>query len=1006
MNTTSFRKRRYPNIALWAAALVCLNGVACFRSLDLSQVKCNSKTTCPSPYSCSMDQGTYGHCVLGPASIDGGGTDLNVSPGSGGNGGKPVDGALGGGGTSGVLDARPIDAGSAADAPIETGGFDPAACTSAAACSTGYCVDSVCCESACDGQCESCKETGFVGKCKVIKGSPLSPRAVCGGTGTCGGQCDGTNSKTCTFPDSTTICTAATCTAGKVTTASVCNSVGACSTATGNTCPNSQCASDGSAKCATSCTASSCGAGFYCDTTGVCLAAQVSGSSCSSGATCASGYCVDGLCCDGKCDGQCESCKETGSAGKCTAVKGAPLATRTACGGTGTCKGQCDGTNGKACTSPDSSTVCTAATCTGGKATTASVCNGSGACTTATSSQCTSNLCATDGSGKCSGSCTAASCSAGTYCDSTGTCTKTLDNGTSCSAGTQCTSGNCVDGVCCDGACAGQCQSCKGAGSVGKCTAVKGAPISPRAACGGTGKCTAQCDGTNGTACAYPDSSTVCTPASCSTGKLTTQSVCNGSGNCTAATTNTCPSNLCGSDNASCSSSCTATSCGTVLYCGAGGACTPTLTNGQPCSGNAQCTNGNCVDGVCCDSACTGQCQSCSATPGTCKNVTTPRTACGGTGLCAGSCNGTSPACVFPGNTTTCSQAGCQNSTTALLPSTCDGAGNCPLAATNPCTYVCTANACGGVCRPGVNPNQCSTGGVPQQCGANGQWQNLTACPTSQVCSGAGTCGCPSNTSTCPAGTTCYSTNTDSSHCGASCQSCTGGKSCSSGTCTCPSSTTDCGTCVNVSSDKNNCGGCGNKCSATQTCSGGICVCNASTCGSSDVCGLWNFNSCQQDSNFWLDTSDSRMGASSLSVSAAKPRGGTCSLRFWFSADGTNTQNATLKIRLCSPASTAVVVHSFSFWIDFEGSPTFTNSGTYGSVTATNPSTGIGESWNFQQAVISTGTYMPVSGSFLTSPLATELDFFFVAPGIQSCDTSLGLACWQGWVYIDDVQIN
>lgn len=109
-------------------------------------------------------------------------------------------------------------------------------------------------------------------------------------------------------------------------------------------------------------------------------------------------------------------------------------------------------------------------------------------------------------------------------------------------------------------------------------------------------------------------------------------------------------------------------------------------------------------------------------------------------------------------------------------------------------------------------------------------------------------------------------------------------------------------------------------------------------------------------------------------------------------------------VNLCS-SSAGVVVHTFSFWVDFEGSPAFTNANTYGNVSVID-STGPFDSWNFQNTAISTGTYMQVSGSFSTSTPATQLEFWFVAPGIQSCDTSLGLPCWQGWVYIDDLQIN
>lgn len=562
-----------------------------------------------------------------------------------------------------TTDARSSEAGDANrtdSSSTDTGGTTPSTCRTDAECQSGHCVDGVCCDSACDGQCESCKQTGSVGTCKPVTGDPVSPREACGGTGMCRGQCDGTDGKTCTFPDGATVCTAATCTSGKVNTASVCNGAGACAPSVSATCSNNQCAAGG-AECATTCTASSCGPGFYCDATGACLEALANGKSCSSGGMCTSGYCVDGLCCDGKCDGQCESCKEASAPGKCTPVKGAPLATHVPCGGAASCKGQCDGADGKACAFPDSSVVCVAASCTGGKATSASVCNGSGACTTATTSPCMSNLCATDGSGKCSGSCTVTSCASGTYCDSTGTCAPTLGGGASCSSGTQCTSGFCTDGVCCDGKCDGQCQSCRESGSVGKCQTIKGDPISPRPACGGTGKCKAQCGGTDAVACSYPDSATVCTPAKCTAGKVTTATVCNGSGSCTTSTMNACDSNLCAADGIMCAGSCTATSCAAGTYCGSGGACAPTIADGKTCSADNQCTHGHCVSGICCATTC-GTCHSCST--GTC-NLVTVATSCMA-GSAAGVCDatGTCNACTSGASCTDGVNAECQTGAT------------------------------------------------------------------------------------------------------------------------------------------------------------------------------------------------------------------------------------------------------------------------------------------------------------------------------------------------------
>jgi hypothetical protein len=993
MKTTVVLRRGMSSApVVWTAALIVLQAAGCFRSLDASKLTCSKNDSCPPGTYCSLNDG---RCVSGSSANDGG-NDVplsslpEVGPAGGAGGSKPSDGGSGVGGSS--VDAL------RGDSPIGSDGSGTSSCVVDTDCATGHCVDGVCCDGACDGQCQSCKEPGSLGKCGAITGSPRGPRAACGGTGICAGQCDGNNGKTCTFPDSTTVCAAASCTNGNVMTASVCNSVGACSTPASSTCSDTQCAADGSARCANSCTATSCGAGFYCDTTGACLPTLVNSSSCSSGALCASGYCADGVCCDGKCDGQCESCKQTGSVGKCIAVKGAPLATRTACGGTGTCQGQCDGSNGQACTFPDSSSVCTAATCTLGKATTASVCNGSGACTVVATSACASNLCATDGSGKCSGSCTAASCSTGFYCDSTGTCAKTLDNGVSCSVGTQCSSGYCVDGVCCDGQCNGQCQSCAASGSVGKCAAVKGAPMSPRAACGGTGKCTAQCDGTNGSACTYPGSSTVCTPASCSTGNLTTQSVCNGSGSCTAATTNTCPSNLCGSDNASCASSCTATSCAAGFYCGAGGACTPTLTNGQPCSGNAQCAYGNCVDGVCCNSACTGQCQSCSATPGTCKSVTTPRSSCGGTSPCAGYCDGTNPACSFPGNSTSCGQAGC-SSKVYQAAGNCDGSGACSMPTPVTCSNVCSTTAgCTGVCNPGVD-KQCSSTGIPQSCGGNGQWQNMTACAGGQVCSGAASCGCPASQPTQCSDGICHNTSGgDDHHCGAApCNDCTlTGRTCQNGYCLCPSGQGDCGLggkCYNISSDATHCGASCQQCAIRQACSGSQCNCplGVLACG---ACTGWNFESCTSDFSGWAVGGG--FAGLSINTNSSYAYSSSCSAEVQVNIDNSSNASGTIRFPLCP--SSSVSIGSFSAQMYFEG-PDFVN-GNGGTLSYVElfDSTGSGLGITQLGSVpISANTWISFNNIPISPALAASAQFAFYPPNF---------AAWVGTMYIDNVSFK
>lgn len=71
------------------------------------------------------------------------------------------------------------------------------ACTANRECLTGHCSSGVCCESACDGSCESCGAPGGAGKCQPrpggTHGSPACPGPlVCTGTsGTCGCRGDG-----------------------------------------------------------------------------------------------------------------------------------------------------------------------------------------------------------------------------------------------------------------------------------------------------------------------------------------------------------------------------------------------------------------------------------------------------------------------------------------------------------------------------------------------------------------------------------------------------------------------------------------------------------------------------------------------------------------------------------------------------------------------------------------------------------------------------------------------
>ncbi|AKJ08337.1 putative repeat protein (TIGR01451 family)/uncharacterized protein (TIGR03382 family) [Archangium gephyra] len=106
-------------------------------------------------------------------------------------------------------------------------------CTTDSECSTGFCADGVCCDTACDGQCEACNAAGSVGTCGAVTGTPRGDRPACAADGTeCGGVCDGTKRDTCSYPSESVQCGTPSCSAGMATTAGTCDGAGACATET------------------------------------------------------------------------------------------------------------------------------------------------------------------------------------------------------------------------------------------------------------------------------------------------------------------------------------------------------------------------------------------------------------------------------------------------------------------------------------------------------------------------------------------------------------------------------------------------------------------------------------------------------------------------------------------------------------------------------------------------------------------------------------------------------
>jgi len=320
-----------------------------------------------------------------------------------------------------------------------------AACVRSSQCKSGTCVDGVCCDTPCTGPCQACtaaaKGSGIDGVCGNVA-VDTDPRNRCAADSmplSCGpdGMCDGTGA--CRpYAKSGTACGTTTCVAGIVSNKK-CNGLGLCETLP-SACSPYTCGTDA---CKTTCASDlDCAADAYCTSTNTCVLKVRTGSPCTDGRECERGFCVDSVCCESACAGQCEACGETGTVGKCVAVAGAPRGKRTACAGDPTiCGGACDGTNTSACKLAPPTKSC-GSTCAAGQETT-SKCDGTGACAAATPRSCAPFACADDKT--CATTCTTDSqCAAGLRCEA-GNCV------TPPKAGTCATAADCQPGLACTG---------------------------------------------------------------------------------------------------------------------------------------------------------------------------------------------------------------------------------------------------------------------------------------------------------------------------------------------------------------------------------------------------------------------------------------------------------------------------------------------------------------------------------------------------------------------------
>jgi hypothetical protein len=508
-----------------------------------------------------------------------------------------------------------------------------AACTQNAECTTGFCVDGVCCEAACTAGCNSCSLalTGQSdGKCRATLAGKISHAGadcVAAGAASCGldGTCNGAG--ICAKYAAGTQCVAGACSSETLQiNARTCDGGGSCKAATTTSCTAGYACTPTS--CTTKCAADGdCATGFFCSGT-TCVAELAVASACGRDRQCSSGHCADGFCCDKPCAGNCEVCAKSLGAtadGACTNA-GAGTDPRNRCpADAGTClrDGLCDGV-GACRTFTPSGTTCATPTCATATTTT-STCDGAGVCAQ-TMTSCVPFACNPTGTA-CAGSCgTDADCSGG-YCDA-GICKVLKALGAAATAGRECQSGLLADGVCCNAACDGICEACDLAATKGTCSAVAGnAKHGTCAGATGADPCTATlCDGATRTSCAafVTGASLTCRGASCIAGIETQAATCNGGGQCPTPVTKTCDPYVCAGDK--CATACASDAdcakpnlcdksvgkCGAAVTCvddhtvksptGEVKDCTPYRCSGNGCPGKCTTTD-DCLTGYLCDPA-------------------------------------------------------------------------------------------------------------------------------------------------------------------------------------------------------------------------------------------------------------------------------------------------------------------------------------------------------------------------------------------------------------------
>jgi len=140
------------------------------------------------------------------------------------------------------------------------------ACARSTECTSGFCVDGYCCNTACDTACRTCAKTTALGTCSLVAAGATDPRSLC--VGECASGCGTTG---CTYKASTTPC-------GQSCVGNMLTSGGRCS---------------GTSEACSGATTLPCAGGL------VCADGKTCKTTCVTGADCVSGYCEAGACASG-----------------------------------------------------------------------------------------------------------------------------------------------------------------------------------------------------------------------------------------------------------------------------------------------------------------------------------------------------------------------------------------------------------------------------------------------------------------------------------------------------------------------------------------------------------------------------------------------------------------------------------------------------------------------------------------------------------------------------------